>query len=104
MRLSVGVVCVHTYYRVYPSAAFQARALAGFIHAQGWSRVFVVFSQVAFVQYNSITIFSLTSPHDCYILQLFLHTDVVITCCNLFAFRTISAKIPSQSLLMNAVS
>ena len=32
--------------RVYPSAAFQARALAGFIHAQGWSRVFVVYAQV----------------------------------------------------------
>ena len=31
---------------MYPSAAFQARALASFVHAQGWSRVFVVFSQV----------------------------------------------------------
>ena len=95
MRLSVGVVCVHTYYRVYPSAAFQARALAGFIHAQGWSRVFVVFSQVGLLSFF---------PMNVIIYDFFLHTNVLTNCCILFAFRTISAKIPSQSLLMNAVS
>ena len=56
--------------RVYPSAAFQARALASFLHAQGWSRVFVVFSQVGFVQYNQMT-FLFPIPFECSIFRLF---------------------------------
>ena len=81
--------------RVYPSDAFQARALAGFIHAQGWSRVFVVFGQV---------VLQLPPPSRSLLSTTLLQSNVITLYRVLFACRTFLVKIPSQSFRMPAVS